>query len=86
LSFNQNIVVTVPGNTRFYIVLEKTDDVSASVSAARPQAGVASSVHSAQAVPNLEQLRELLELQREMSQLYPQGATATPQPNAGQKK
>jgi hypothetical protein len=82
LSFNQNITVTVPGNTRFYIVLQKTDDVSASASAARPKTAVASSVRSVQAVPNLEELRELLELQRQMSQLYPQAASASSQPSA----
>jgi hypothetical protein len=86
LSFNQNIVVTVPGNTRFYIVLQKTDDVSAPAPEARSGTGVASTVRTTQAVPNLEELRELLELQREMSQLYPQGASAPSQPSGSQNQ
>jgi hypothetical protein len=86
LSFNQNITVTVPGNTRFYIVLQKTDDVSAPASAARPGTGSASPVRSAQTVPNLGELRELLELQREMAQLYPESTSAPSQPSAGQNQ
>lgn len=84
LSFNQNIVVTVPGNTRFYIVLQKTEDVSGRTSTARRESDSASSVRNAQSVPNLGELRELLELQQEMSQLYPQGASAPPQPSGTQ--
>jgi len=84
LSFNQNITVTVPGNTRFYIVLQKADDVSGRASAARHEAYAASTVRNGQGVPNLEELRELLDLQREMSQLYPQATSASAQPSAGQ--
>ena len=86
LSFNQNIIVTVPGNTRFYIVLQKTEDVSGRTSTARRESDSASSVRNAQSVPNLGELRELLELQREMSQLYPQGASAPPQPSGSQNQ
>ena len=84
LSFNQNISVTVPGNTRFYIVLQKTDDVSGRTSTARHETDAASPVRTAQSAPNLEELRELLELQREMGQLYPQGTSAPPQPSTSQ--
>jgi hypothetical protein len=86
LSFNQNIVVTVPGNTRFYIVLQKTEDVSGRASTAHRKSDSASSVPNAQSVPNLGELRELLELQREMSQLYPQGAKALSQPSGSQNQ
>lgn len=86
LSFNQNITVTVPGNTRFYIVLQKTDDASGRNSNARRRTDTSSSVRTAQSAPNLEELRELLELQREMSQLYPQGASTSSQPSAGQNQ
>ncbi len=86
LSFNQNIVVTVPGNTRFYIVLQKTEDVSGRTSTARRESDSASSVRNAQSVPNLGELRELLELQREMSQLYPEGASAPSQPSGSQNQ
>ena len=86
LSFNQNIVVTVPGNTRFYIVLQKTEDVSGRTSTARRESDSAPSVRKAQSVPNLGELRELLELQREMSQIYPQGASAPSQPSGSQNR
>src|SRR5579884_2566616 len=82
LSFNQNIVVTVPGHTRFYILLQKREDVSGRTSTARRESDSVSSVRNAQSVPNLGELRELFELQREMSQLYPQGASAPSQPRA----
>lgn len=81
LSFNQNIVVTVPGNTRFYIVLQKREDISGRTSTARRESDSVSSVRNAQSVPNLGELRELFELQREMSQLYPQGASAPSHPS-----
>ena len=84
LSFNQNITVTVPGNTRFYIVLQKTDDASGQTSTARRRTDTSLSPRTAQSAPNLMELRELLELQREMSQLYPQGTSAPPQPSASQ--
>ena len=84
LSFNQNITVTVPGNTRFYIVLQKTDDISGRTSTARRETDATSPVRTAQIAPNLEELRELLELQREMSQLYPQGTNASSQPTSTQ--
>lgn len=79
LSFNQNIVLTVPGNTRFYIVLQKTENVSTEPTTGHHEADVASTVRNARSVPNLEELRELLELQREMGQLYPQGTSAPAQ-------
>ena len=86
LSFNQNITVTVPGNTRFYIVLQKTDDVASPPSHTRGETHTASSIRTEQSAPNFEELRELLELQREMGQLYPQGASAPPQPSASQNQ
>ncbi len=82
LSFNQNITVTVPGNTRFYIVLQKTDDVSGGTSAGHRYSYAVEGRSTVQTPPNLEELRELLELQREMSQLYPQGTSASAQTTA----
>jgi hypothetical protein len=73
LSFNQNISVTVPGNTRFYIVLQKTDDVSAGAVAGYRHSREGGNPSASKSVPNLEELRKLLELQREMGQLYSQG-------------
>ena len=86
MAFNQNISVTVPGNTRFCILLQKTDDVSDHASTAPHESHVTSPVVKAQSVPNLEELRELLELQRELGQLYPQGTNATSHPSATQNQ
>ena len=81
LTYNQNIVVTVPGNTRFYLVIQKETTPAGGSTADR-----ASSVAQAttgNSSPSLQELRELLELKREMSQMYEQAgppASATPQP------
>jgi hypothetical protein len=75
LTYNQNIVVTVPGNTRFYVVLEKGTAPAGSSAAER-----ASSVAQATtriSTPSLQELRELLELKREMSQMYEQAGPST---------
>lgn len=66
LAFNQNIVVSVPGNTRFYIVIEK--DATASVQETRATTQRAAS----RPVPTAEELRELMQLQQELSELYQQ--------------
>src|SRR6516225_5711214 len=81
LTYNQNIVVTVAGNTRFYLVLEKGTTPAGS-SAVERTSSVAQAT-SRQSSPSLQELRELLELKREMSQMYEQAgppAGATPQP------
>jgi Bacterial conjugation TrbI-like protein len=80
LAFNQNIVVTIPGNTRFYIVLENTSSANnatlggpASVAVATPR----------NRMPTLDELRQLMELKQELSAMYQQasapGASAQPQ-------
>jgi hypothetical protein len=67
LAFNQNIVVSVPGNTRFYVVIEKGTTTGAEEArpASTQQAGNRS-------LPNAEQLQQLMQLQRELSELYQQ--------------
>jgi len=72
LTYNQNIVVTVPGNTRFYLVLEKGTTPAGSPAAERTSSTAqASNKNSAR---SMEELRELLELKREMSQMYEQSS------------
>jgi hypothetical protein len=71
LAFNQNIVVTVPGNARFYIVLEPggTDGDAGSRQSAAP-----ASVGSREATaPSLDELRQLMQLRQELSAMYQQG-------------
>ena len=76
LAYHQNIVVTVPGNTRFYIVLEKptaSASVGAvpnrSVSAGNPSG---SASYATGSTPSVQELRELLELRQELTQMYQQ--------------
>ena len=82
LAFNQNIVVTVPGNTRFYIVLG-TGAVGGD--AGSRQAAASSPPSSRVATtPSLEELRQLIQLRQELSAMYqqaptPAAASQTPQ-------
>jgi hypothetical protein len=78
LAFNQNIVVTAPGNTRFYVVVEK----GATVRDAEAQLAATQQAHSTP-LPSLDELRQLMQLRRELSELYQQSSvqnTAQPGP------
>jgi hypothetical protein len=75
LAYHQNIVVTVPGNTRFYIVLAKPTGSGAGAGpAGSAPAGNPSSAsgYAAAATPSVQELRELMELRRELTQMYQQ--------------
>jgi len=63
--------VTVPGNTRFYIVLQKPASENAGAS---PVAGNTSlkNVGPNGGIPSLEELRQLMQLRREINDLYTQ--------------
>lgn len=72
LSFNQDVVVTVPGNTRFYIVLQQ----AAGNQAARPSPPSATGASaqrladaSGQPLPSAAELRELIVLKQELDRL-----------------
>jgi hypothetical protein len=84
LAFNQNLVVTVPGNTRFYIVLQKPTSDHANP---RPETGNSSLKNTSAngAVPTLEELRQLIQLRREINDLYSQG-NGQPQFQASQQQ
>jgi hypothetical protein len=73
LGFNQNIVVTVPGNTRFYIVLGTgstgRDAGSRQVAASAPPSSRVATT------PSLEELWQLMQLRQELSAMYQQTAT-----------
>ena len=86
VAFNQNIMVTVPGNTRFYIVVQQTPNSSGQPPAARRASSASGFAGESQAVPNLQELRELLQLRQELSQLYQQepGEKAAPDDNPQQ--
>ena len=72
LAFNQNIVVTVPGNARFYIVLE-TGGTSGDTGS-RQSAAPASAAPKEATAPSLDELRQLMQLRQELSALYQQGS------------
>jgi hypothetical protein len=70
-AFNQNLVVTVPGNTRFYVVLQKpTAKHGNGVSGTENT--TLSNASANGAVPTLEELRQLIQLRREINELYTQ--------------
>lgn len=81
ISANQSIVVTVPGNTRFYVVVEKRTSEETGRPVARPT-DTGNGNLSAGKAPTLEELRQLIQLRSELNQIYsqtnPQPVTAQP--------
>jgi Bacterial conjugation TrbI-like protein len=77
LAYRQNIVVTIPGNTRFYIVLAKPGDRNSgsTPSVGAPQTPSSSSSYAAASMPSVQELRELMELKQELTQMYQQQQT-----------
>ena len=70
LAANQTIVVTVPGNTRFYIVVEKGSSDQQSAKPGVRSTDSNSVSLSGGKVPTLEELRELIQLKNELNQMY----------------
>src|SRR6266571_9423770 len=75
LAFNQNIAVTVPGNTRFYIVVEK----STASGGGQVRPATMQQVNNAP-LPTAEELRQLLQLRRELSEMVQQAGTQNTAP------
>ncbi len=67
LAITQHVVVSVPANTEIYVVLEKPASTG---STARGGAGI-SGVQTNLRSPSTQELRELLQLQRELKQAAP---------------
>ncbi len=81
LAFNQNLVVIVPGNTRFYVVVQKPSSNRPAGGSGTHSASVNSASLGSDRVPTLEELRQLLQLRREINELYTQSnAQNTAQP------
>jgi len=79
LAFHQNIIVTVPANTRFYLVLEngaRTREGAAHAVAAEPG--------NNRSLPSAEELRQLIELRRELSEMVTQPSAQIPAQQAPQ--
>jgi hypothetical protein len=75
LSFNQNIVVTIPGNTRFYLVLQKGGSDTGAGAGVRSTGTAVAGIGS---VPTLEELRELMQVRRELNEMYYQQTGVQP--------
>lgn len=66
LAFNQNIVVSLPGNTRFYVVINKETNAS------QEQRQPTGAQRAAVPFPTAEEFRQLMQLRQELSALYQQ--------------
>lgn len=89
LAYSQNVVVTLPGNTRFYIVLQqpatssKQSDISP---AGGPGGGTSVANADRAALPTAAELRELISLKNELNRMYREvAATRTSGPPAPQQ-
>ena len=72
LAYRQNMVVTVPGNTRFYIVLAKPSGNESAPVRQAPASNPAATNLASTALPSVQELRELMELKTELTQMYQQ--------------
>jgi hypothetical protein len=74
LAARQNIVVTVPGNTRFYIVLGKPASDRGATATGTTAPGTNSVIprSSGDSIPSVQELRELIELRQELTGMYQQ--------------
>ena len=72
-AFSQNIVVTVPAQTRLYIVFQK-----AAVEPAADSSGRGAIRNSGPELPTVQELRELLDLRREINRIYEASAQMNP--------
>ncbi|HWH60147.1 MAG TPA: hypothetical protein VN682_21140 [Terriglobales bacterium] len=73
LTFNQNIIATVPANTRFYIVMEKGEQENRAEARTADRSGNPP-------LPSVNELRQLMQLRRELSEMYQQPSTAEAAP------
>jgi len=79
LAYSQNVVVTLPGNTRFYIVLQETTDAPNRSLAPATRTNLAAA--DEQALPTAAELRELIALKGELNRMYRElAATRTQAP------
>src|SRR5271165_75321 len=74
LAFNQNLVVTLPGNTRFYSVVQKPSSDHGGATSGTRSTGTSTAGFSA-GMPNLDELRQLMQLRSEINELYTQASS-----------
>lgn len=89
MGYSQNVVVTLAGNTRFYIVLEEAattpngTDLTPNVATGARTSLVSS---NQQALPTAAELRELVDLKNELNRMYREvAATRAQEPPAPQQ-
>jgi hypothetical protein len=89
MAYTQNVVTTLPGNTRFYIVIQEAATAPNRPDLAPTVApGTRTSLASAdqQGLPTAAELRELVALKNELNQMYREvAATRTSEPPASQQ-
>ena len=73
-AYSQNISVTVPANTRFYLVLQK----AAANTAATPPSRMAQPATQPLEMPSVQELRELMDLRREINRMYQESNSTSP--------
>jgi hypothetical protein len=79
IASSQQITVTLPANTRFYVVLQKGTAAVSLVpppAPARDPVSVPVETRSRQELPSLQELRELMDLKREIDRMYQESNTA----------
>ncbi|MCU1257469.1 MAG: hypothetical protein JWO80_354 [Bryobacterales bacterium] len=75
MAYHRNIIVTVPGNTRFYLVLAKPTGNRVGDSTPRspiPANDPGTPGYSVASQTSAQELRELMELKRELTRMYQQ--------------
>jgi Bacterial conjugation TrbI-like protein len=90
LAYHQNIVVTVPGNTRFYVVLAKPMDHGPGPAApgnTLPAGNInAGTCAAGSSLPSVQELRELMQLKTELTQMYEQQQKTQPAQTTAQQQ
>jgi hypothetical protein len=88
LAYNQNVVVTLPGNTRFYIVLQEPSSAGRQADAPANGTGNRMNIAAAgpQSLPTAAELHELISLKDELNRMYRAvSATRTADPQVPQQ-
>jgi hypothetical protein len=70
-AYSQNITVTLPANTRFYVVLQKPAVAATPTQIAEP-------ARQSAEMPTVQELRELMDLRREINRMYHESNSALP--------
>jgi hypothetical protein len=80
LALNEQIVVTLPANTRFFIVLQDSggERTPARITPAGSQPGVQYAASGNAGLPTAQELRELIELKSELNRMYREAAPTRP--------